>query len=166
MAKLVDFQGRWAAEIGRAFIAFGSIEHVTVVWLRTIPKDRIERSTQGLKLAPRIDLIVELLEAREGEVFAKLRGKLLRAKELAVTRNLIAHNPLVLEFYERADGTMFHKEVIAAMHKDRVVQFDELVQFATDAETLSSDLYGAASAVFAAIGSKEGENVRESANDT
>lgn len=157
MAKLVDLTGKWAAAIGQAFVAFGSFEHVTVACLEQIPLDPIARSTAKLGLAHRIELIVEILSGHEGEIFANLASKLEEARGMTPTRNLIAHNPLVMDFYQRADGTLFHREVITALHKERQINLEELQDFARQAEKLASDLYGAAGKVFAALSEARGK---------
>lgn len=151
MVKLVDLTGNWAAAIGQAFVAFGSIEHVTVVCLKQIPLDLIARSTAKPGLKHRIELITEILSGYQGEMFVDLAAKLKEAGSMAETRNLIAHNPLVLDFYQRADGAIFHREVIRALHKEKTITLEELQDFAQRAETLASDLYGAAGKVFAAL---------------
>ena len=143
MVKIVDLTGEWAAAIGKAFIAFGSMEWMTVICLRDIPVDRIQRSTKSFSLSQRIDLIQELLEIHEGEVIKLLSEKLSAVKKLAERRNFIAHNPLVLEFYESLDGDISHKQVIMSMHKGRRMTLPELQAFADEAEKLASDLTGA-----------------------
>lgn len=157
MAKLVDLTGKWAEAIGQAFVAFGSFEHVTVACLEQIPLDPIARSTAKLGLAHRIELIVEILTAHQGDIFTDLASKLEEAKAMTPTRNLIAHNPLVMDFYQRADGTLFHREVITALHKERQITLEELQDFARRAERLASDLYGAAGKVFSALSQERGE---------
>ena len=148
MAKITDLKGEWASAIGKAFVAFGSIEHVTVVCLKELPKDRIQRTTKSFRLGQRIALLVELLEAHDGALYRELSAKLKRAKELAETRNLIAHNPLVMDFFQRQDGSMFTREVIAHLHQDKHITLNELEEFASESETLASDLYRISSAVF------------------
>lgn len=154
LAKIVDLQGAWAAAIGKAFVAFGSIEHVTTACLREIPRDCIQRSTKFFRLGQRIDLLVELLEVHDGEEFKQLSAALIRVKYLAKTRNLIAHNPLVLEIYEWRDGSLLHQEVIASMSSDARITLKELTSFANDAEALSSSLYTLSSAVFKVLAPK------------
>src|SRR5690606_30746822 len=100
VASIVDPKGEWAAAIGAAFVAFGSIEHTTIVCLREIPRDSIWRSSKSLKLVPRVDLLLELLEPYQHQECLTLADKLRQVKELARTRNLIAHNPLVLQIHE------------------------------------------------------------------
>lgn len=157
MVKLVDLSGKWAEAIGQAFVAFGSFEHVTVACLEQIPLDPIARSTAKLGLAHRIELIVEILSAHQGEVFTDLASKLEEARGMTPTRNLIAHNPLVMVFYQHADGAIFHREVIAALHKERQITLEELQDFARRAEKLASDLYGTAGKVFAALSQARGK---------
>ena len=148
MVKLVDWSGEWAAAIGKAFVAFGGIEHVSVACLRSIPRDNLQKSTKSLRLGQRIDLLTKILEGYEEEPYRLLSQHLGRAKVLAETRNLIAHNPLLLEFYERPDGTLYHQEVIAALHRDKKVTLVELKAFADEAEALANALYAASSEVF------------------
>lgn len=141
MAKLVDLSGKWAAAIGRAFVAFGSIEHTTVVCLEQLPRDKTPRFTASLRLGQRIDLLVEILESRDGSEFSALSMLLSKAKELAKTRNLIAHNPLVLEFFEDDNGDYHFKEHIAAIHKiGHKISLSEVEEFAVRSEDLASNL--------------------------
>jgi hypothetical protein len=153
---IVDRADDWAAAIGKAFVAFGGIEHVTVVCLREIPRDKLLKATKSFRLVQRIDLLLEILEAYPAQAYRTLAGQLERAKELAETRNLIAHNPLVLEFYERPDGKLFHQQVIAAMHRDRKITLEELQAFADDSMALSAALYDTSSEVFRLRGSPAG----------
>ncbi len=151
MVKLVDLNGKWAAAIGQSFVAFGSIEHITVTCLQEIPKDRIQKSVSSFKLGQRIDLILELLEAHPGIVYEQLAAKLSRAKELLVTRNLIAHNPLVLGILH-ADGKFTHKEAIVSLRGGkRRIELPELQAFAAECEQLASDLYGCTEAAVNAL---------------
>jgi hypothetical protein len=151
MAKIVDF-GKWAAPIGRVFVAFGSIELVTLECLRNIPCDRIQRSTRGFRLSQKIDLIVELLETKSDTPFSNLSALLLSAKELAKTRNLIAHNPLVLDVYEDTDGGfMFKETIVSLLKKSQRISFSELETFANESERLASALYDCSIKVFTAL---------------
>jgi hypothetical protein len=149
--KLVDLNGKWAAAIGQSFVAFGSIEHLTVTCLQEIPKDRIQKSVGSFRLGQRIDLILELLEAHPGPVFTHLATKLSRAKELLATRNLIAHNPLVLGILH-SNGGFTHREAIVSLRGgNRRIELKELQAFAAECEQLASELYGCTSAVVNAL---------------
>ena len=153
MAKLVDLQGKWAAAIGRAFVAFGSIEHTTVVCLRNIPRDNLQTFARSLKLVPRVELLRELLAPYEQPEAAQLASVLGQVKALAPTRNLIAHNPLVLEFYEDPNGGYTFRESIAAIHKEgHKITLGEVEQFASASESLATNLIVASTAAFGALG--------------
>lgn len=99
--------------------------------LKKIPKDRIKRSTKIFKLTQRIDLILELLESHSGEEFARLSEKPNTARELARVRNLITHNPLFFEFYEKADGEIFHRELIVSLKNEKKISLPELQDFSS-----------------------------------
>lgn len=151
LVKLVDIHGKWAAAIGQSLVAFGSIEHLTVNCLQEIPKDRIQKSVNSFKLGQRIELILELLEAHPGLVYEQLAAKLSRAKELLATRNLIAHNPLVLGILH-TDGKFTHKEAIVSLRGGtRRIELRELQAFAEECEQLAADLYGCTESAVSAL---------------
>ena len=155
MAHLGDLKGEWASAIGRALIAFGSIEHVTVTCLRQIPRDRIQRSTSSFNLAPRIDLLLEILEAHPELPCIELSEQLRTAKSMAKTCNLIAHNPLTFEFYERENGDYLFNEVIVSLHKTGTkISLVQVQAFAAQAEQLASEMFGTSGRVFAALRAK------------
>lgn len=151
MAKITDLKGEWAVAVGRAMIAFGSIEHVTVVCLRNIPRDPLHKSTAALSLVPRVELLLEILAARPGKVFSELANGLSRIKPLAKIRNLIAHNPLVLQVFEAENGDYGFKELIVALHKEQSISLPQLQKFADEAEQLAAELLQCSSAVFSTI---------------
>jgi hypothetical protein len=155
LAKIVDTNGHWAAAIGKGFVAFGGIEHTTVVCLRTILKDSIPKFTKSLKLGQRIDLLLELLEPYQQRECLDLAEKLRSAKDLTQTRNLIAHNPLVFEIYEDGNGGYTFGESIAAIHRvGHKITLAEVQDFADKSEHLAHDLIGVSISAFKALGIK------------
>ena len=140
LAKIVDTNGYWAEAIGKGFVAFGSIEHTVVVCLRTIQKDSIPKFSKSLKLRQRIELLLELLEPHVQPECLDLAEKLRLAKTLSETRNLIAHNPLVLEIYEDGKGGYAFGESISAIHKvGHKITLAETQDFAEKSEQLARD---------------------------
>ncbi len=157
MEKLTDPNNEWAVAVGRSILAFGNIEHVTVACLRNIPRDKIQRSTERLTFAPRTELLIEILEGHSEEEFSKLSQGLKRAKELAQTRNLIAHNPLVLEVFENDSGDFQFNSVIVAMHKEGVtISLVELLAFTEQVELLATELFKSSLSVFALLKARAG----------
>ncbi len=148
MSDLDDPRGLWASAIGRAFVAFGSIEYITILCLQEIPKDRIKRSTSSFKLVQRIDLIQELLEAYDGDIYQELSTNLGIAKGMAPTRNLIAHNPLFVDIYQKSDGS-FHpvQSIIGLKNSKQRISLLETQDFADKAEKLVIELYASATKV-------------------
>jgi hypothetical protein len=140
--KLTNMSGMWAEPIGRAFLAFGSIEHAVLIGLRDIPIDSLQRAVIRMPLASRIDLLVEIIESRPEVPYFVFATVLKKAKEQAKIRNILAHNPLILEVYETGEGNFLTTEVIAAMHnKKHRMSFTELNEFVREAEGLSEQLY-------------------------
>jgi hypothetical protein len=153
VSSIVDPKGEWAAAIGAAFVAFGSIEHTTVVCLREIPADSIWRFSKSLNLVPRVDLLLELLEPYRHQECLTLAEKLRRVKELAHTRNLIAHNPLVLQMHEDGQGNRIFGSAITAIRKEgHLISLPEAQEFATTCEELAFELVGVSINAFKAMG--------------
>ena len=153
MAKFVDLKGHWATAIGNGFVAFGSLEHTIVVCLREIPQDKFQRFARSLRLSQRIDLLLELLEEKSQPECLELSEKLKQVKVLVPTRNLIAHNPLVLEFYEHPEGGYAFSEAIAAIHKvGQKITLPEAQEFAAASQRLATELVGASQRCFQALG--------------
>ena len=153
VADIVDPKGEWAKAIGSAFVAFGSIEHTTIVCLREIPSDSIWRFSKGLKLVQRVDLLLELLEPYQHQECRALAEKLRQVKDLARTRNLIAHNPLVLQIHEDGQGNRILGSAITAIHKEgQLISLPEAERFAATCEELAFDLFGVSIKAFMALG--------------
>jgi hypothetical protein len=147
MVKIVDLQHKWAVEIGRVFIAFGSIEHVTHTALRELPRDPLYSATNKLQLGPRIDLLLAILNSREGQAWEQLTSLLQTAKELSDGRNLIAHNPLGLDVYVDEQGEPALAESIRSLRKhEKHMSFAELVALRESSEALATKLFTALSA--------------------
>lgn len=95
-----------------------------------------------MPLASRIELLIEIIESRPETPYFVFMTALKKSKELAKIRNILAHNPLVLEVYETGDGNFLTTEVISAMHnKKRRMSFTELNEFVREAEGLAEQLY-------------------------
>ena len=140
----------WEMLVGRFMLAFGDIENATLLALERISSDSIMRTARSLLLAKRIELLTEILEAKEG-ISASARADfietLARVKSLADKRNLIAHNPLILEFYEHGHtGELVSQGVIASTRNENkrinIGTMQKLVQQLEECRTLLFDQYG------------------------
>lgn len=124
-------------------ISFAHIERNVVDGLITIIKDPMMKHISKLHFKQRLDLFTELLEtrAKENEVDLDLIKKLKRIDQLTQTRNMVAHNPLVLEVSQAQDEPPL-KEYIGHILKDQKrVTFEQLVETVAELEELESSVY-------------------------
>jgi hypothetical protein len=149
-----DFRQKWATEIGLVFIAFGGIEYCTYELLRDVPRDPIYTALSRQQLSTRIDVLLDVLRSRP-EPEAKVASQHLeRARVLAEDRNLIAHNPLGMDFYVSPDGRHTLREAIRSVRKQsKHISFSDLQTLRTDVQQLEKDLYAAHRSLKAAIAS-------------
>ena len=144
MAKLVNLSGKWAAPIGRLFIAFGGIEKILLDCLLFFPRDPIYRHAARQSLRSKIDLLTEILEPRtkSSDEIKKLVELLNQTKLLSEKRNLIAHNPLMLQVAEDPnDSAPLHECIISARKGGKVISFEELEKIVDEAESIESMLH-------------------------
>lgn len=144
MAKIINLDGKWSEPIGRAFLAFGSIEYVVFLCFEQIPVATNCQQKQGDGLSKRIDLMVKNLSRPQwqDQVFLTLILRLQEAKALARTRNLIAHNPLVLHAFKTDAGEFGLSEAIIESGKSqKKISLSELIQFSEEAEALADELH-------------------------
>jgi hypothetical protein len=141
---------KWAAEVGRFVLAFGGIEHTSIVCLHALPRDTIAAATMNMPLGQRLHLLAELLQGRKGEnAYDDLAGILLRIREFVGNRNLVAHNPLLFSFYQSdAGGVIIRPEIVSTRNRERRLTFDALVEMADTAERLAADFSLASFAVY------------------
>jgi hypothetical protein len=148
VAQLVDPKHEWAGEIGRLVISFGSIEHVTMVCLRQLPKDPIYAATSHLNLAPRLDLLLAVLAGSQDPDAPALKQLLSQARALAEERNLIVHNPLVLDVYEAENGGYdFQQSIQSIRRAEKRLSFEDLAKLREKAERLTTELYRVATPI-------------------
>lgn len=135
----------WEALVGKAILRFGDIELVSIRCLEAIPKDQISTSAAKLEFGRRAELLTELLEARTDrlEVENEILVALKRAMELAKTRNLIAHNPVMLDLYINAQDTESYAvhAITSARSEHNSIDLVELKEFTAEVESLASELW-------------------------
>ncbi|MEW7972759.1 MAG: hypothetical protein AB2821_04660 [Candidatus Thiodiazotropha endolucinida] len=135
----------WEAFVGKAILRFGDIELISVKCLSVLPEDQISESASRLEFGRRTDLIIELLEARESlsdHLGILLKG-LKRAKQLSQIRNLIAHNPVMLDIYTTEDESRIitRHTITSARTGKKSIDLEELKEFASEVEHLASELW-------------------------
>ena len=98
-------------------------------------------------------MLLELLEPHVQPECLDLAEKLRLAKTLSETRNLIAHNPLVLEIYEDGKGGYAFGESISAIHRvGYKITLAETQDFAEKSEQLAREFISVSMSAFKALG--------------
>ena len=135
---------QWRTAIGRFILSFGSIEWFTYNMLLVLPTERIFESVRFLGFKQRINLVIQLLQEKniDDEIADKAIGLLNEAKELANTRNLIAHNPLLLNLFDDKVGVDLQYQI--SKHGDIEVRLtiEELERQCQRVEILDTQLLG------------------------
>jgi hypothetical protein len=125
-------------------LQFGDIEYVSIMCLQGLPQDKIANSASKLPFSRRADLLIEMLEARStrsAHLDALIKG-FKRARKLAETRNLIAHNPLLLTLYFEEDmETVASMEHVIASRASGGINLEELKEFAAEVDSLASEMW-------------------------
>lgn len=135
----------WQALVGTAIVSFGELELITLKCLAHIPHDRISDTASRLGFGQRVDLLLEILNGRKPlpEVVLVFAEKLKRAKKLAETRNLIAHNPVMLNLYVHMSTGDFKalRSITSARGDGRSIELEDLKEYAAEVEDLASELW-------------------------
>lgn len=136
----------WQALVGKAILRFGDIELISLRCLAQIPTEKIAASVARLEFSRRADILIEILEGRPTltESLEALLTGFKRAKELAKLRNLIAHNPVMLDIYVNPQTEDIYTEhtIASARSTGQTLNIEQLKEFAAEVEDLSSSLWG------------------------
>lgn len=140
-----DPSAEWEELIGKSFRQFAEIEYISVKCLSLIPTDKISDAASRLTFGQRASILIEILEARENrdQHTESLLDGFKRAKALSKKRNLIAHNPMVMNIYLDEDK-IAHKvehKIARTRGKERSIDLAELRRFAAEVEKVSAVLW-------------------------
>jgi hypothetical protein len=148
----------WASHIGHTVLIFSEIEHLALLLIESAaPALRDFGAT--LLLDKRLDLLQHILsdfELIDQTLKTKLVSSLNNARKLAVKRNLIVHNPVLLTFTpDAATGKLMGEGQISSVRNENLnMNLLGMVDFLGEAESCRakiSDLYSqTATKMFAA----------------
>ncbi|WP_404419019.1 hypothetical protein [Marinospirillum sp.] len=144
MVKLVDLDHKWAVAIGRIFVAFGSIESCTYKCIDAFAEETIAKFLKSMPLAKRTEVLIDLVSPKnlETENKTEFLNNLEEIRKLLEKRNLIAHNPLVLQVYdEETSDTVWRERIISEKNKNKSIDYDEIMVIADKSESLSSSIH-------------------------
>ena len=144
MARITDDE-KWAPVIGRLFIAFGSIELTVSEILAAVMSSATFRFFVTQTLEKRISVLKAVLPesnlpSGDQKVLALNLDDVTR---LADTRNLVAHNPLAMSFFDKKaeDGmTLLEEAIISYRDRTSHVKFADLMKHVGEAERLADAL--------------------------
>jgi hypothetical protein len=132
----------FAPLVGKAILSFGLIEFSTLQAAEILPNDSILETAARLQFKARTELLIEILNGRgnKGEAVARLIRLLKQALEFANMRNIIAHNPLLIEVsYDK--GTFNHvPKICKYLNREKKVTKQDLINFCCKVEALAEEL--------------------------
>ena len=150
-------KAEWSSSIGRLMMAFGEIEAVTQLFLYKFPRDAIFETTARLNFGVRTRLVADVVENHpdiETKSKTEFVGLLKEARRLSDTRNIIAHSPLMMRYYEHPIEGWQHYEIVLGnvRNREEPITKDALKDIVEEVETLARSLWDS----FAKIGEQAG----------
>lgn len=131
-------EDEFAPLIGKTIIGFANIEYFTYVALEILPNDSIFKTACNMELCQRLDLLIEIVKGKKvSEKATTLVTSLSRCKKLAEKRNLIAHNPLIIETI----GNKLTPRIKHSLKKNKTITLEELRALCEEVNILGSQLY-------------------------
>ncbi len=142
---LIEDDIQWQALIGKAILAFAHIELISLKCIDELEPAATCKDAQELRFTPRARRVVELLEAREPP-FSPSQVALAEgfrcAIELAKTRNLIAHNPVLLDLKVKDGTDLWAERTIQSVRPtDKLLTFEDMKEFAATVDDLKTELW-------------------------
>lgn len=132
----------WALQVGRFVLAFGDIEHTTVLLFSLIPKCSFPRTAARLPLGTRLEILYEALSGNDGE-YQEVREAIARVQKMVKHRNLIAHNAIRFDFYKDGDKIVIDQNLVSSRDGKKKLSLAQLEMLADEAGSLSLGLTNA-----------------------
>lgn len=135
----------WENYVGKAILRFGDIELVSIRLIGAANPGKSLKAISRLTFSERASELIELLDSQDqlSASDSALLGGYIRAKELARTRNLIAHNPMMLDIYvNKTETEMYTEHSIRSVRSEgKSLDLPALKEFAEEVENLSADIW-------------------------
>jgi len=135
----------WEALIGKGIVSFGRLEVLAIKFLAHFYGEDITTPTSWKPFSERADDVIAKLETlvvlhpnEQG-----LRDGFRRAKTLVKTRNLIAHNPVMLDLYTRdgSDELAAERSIRSILPDEAALDLAALKEFVAEVENLAAKLW-------------------------
>lgn len=129
-----------ALALGEAIWAFSMVERQTYKYLRNLSSEPLDELMADQPFKVRIRLIRHLVDRLEGQEEAKARAVryLDEAEKLAVTRNLLAHNPW--QVWINFEQSAFKSAVKKITNEKKSIELEKVREFRDAAGELASNL--------------------------
>lgn len=132
----------WALVIGRFMVAFASCEYWTYLYIYTFGSARLRDAVGDMQLSARTDIAHALLSdiGLTNEMQERVDRAIARIRDLAKTRNMVAHNSPMVHVYKAEKGNKLEvrhelrsardpgKDITIAALERRYVEAEELDQ--------------------------------------
>jgi hypothetical protein len=132
----------FAPLVGKAILNFGLIEFSTLEVAELLLNETTVRKAEKLMFKARIALLIEMLIRRheKGEAVIRLIRLLNEAIALADTRNMIAHNPLLIDISWDKEKYIHNPIICKYLDREKKVTRQCLIKFCQDVEALAEEL--------------------------
>lgn len=135
----------WALLVGTAIVRFGEIELISLKCFAFFSPEDSALSVAKLNFVPRAEKLIKVLQAQECVTrdIQELISAFTLAIKLAKTRNLIAHNPVILDLYVNEDETEAAAErwIRSARTDLETLDLAGLKEFVDEVDDLAAELW-------------------------
>lgn len=136
---------QWRNLIGLFFVSFAKIEHTTCISIKAFSEENISNTANSLPFTLRVELLMEIIVKKkyiESEKLNKLLNLLKQSLKLSEKRNIIAHNPILLDIYTDESEQLKEREVIVSKRNcKKRIHLEDLKKMVDEANKLSEELH-------------------------
>ena len=138
-------QEEWENLVGKFILSFASVEHNSYQIMYMLLKDSIFDDLKELGFQKRIDISIKLIQETEvinSEWKDRFVSNLKKARSNIVHRNLIAHNPMFIDFYhcETSDEFKIIPKIMSVKKQDKFILFDHLAKLVSEMKEITMQL--------------------------
>lgn len=135
----------WVNLIGKFFVSFAKIEHTTCISIQHFSEDNITKTANNLPFKTRVELLIELIKGKnyiDTEKAEKHIELLKISLKLSEKRNIIAHNPILLDLYtqEETEELQEREVIVSKRSKKKRIYLENLEKMVDEVEKLSKEL--------------------------
>ncbi|ATM78121.1 hypothetical protein CRN79_20825 [Serratia fonticola] len=139
--NIVDTE-KWAPVVGKFVLGFGSLEHHTYTLLKKHVEPIALKYTSNLPFKTRVKFLRDIFVSNEtnhkySQLYTACMDSII---ELIDMRNLIAHNPLFLVFYEEPEDRVYDEAIGSYKKIDELILYEDLVKAVNKIESIEHEL--------------------------